>query len=139
MEVGVILSRLSKVRKTQKGWTAQCPAHADRSPSLMVSVRGDNSIGLHCFGGCQTQDVVAAIGLTMADLFADDRAEPGYIPPRRMGMTHADALRMLALESGVVAIFAADMLEGREYSDSDLERVALAATKIQRALEFCHG
>lgn len=138
MDVTVILSRLAKVKKTTKGWTAQCPSHPDKSPSLMVSVRPDRSIGLHCFGGCETHDVVAAIGLTLADLF-DDRIEPGYIPPRRMGITHADALRMLAVESGLVAIFAADMLEGREFSDSDLERVGLAAAKIQRALEFCHG
>lgn len=140
MDVTVILSRLAKVRKTTKGWTAKCPAHNDNSPSLMVSVRSDNSIGLHCFSGCQTQDVVAAIGLTLADLFADDRAEPGYVRPYRPPLTHADALRGLATESGLIASLAADILERKIPTEETFQRGALAASRIASALEFVeHG
>lgn len=140
MDITAILSRLAGVRKVAKGWQAKCPAHPDRSPSLIVSQRSNGSIGLHCFAGCDTRDVVAAIGLTMADLFADSPHEPGYVPPRRQGMTHADALRMLGTEAGIVAMFTADLLEGREVADADLSRVALSASKIQRAVEFVeHG
>lgn len=136
MDVTVFLSRLGKVRKSGKRWMACCPAHADKSPSLMISERPDGSIGINCFAGCATEDVVAAIGLTLADLFLDSPHEPGYVSPRRQGITAADALRMLALESGIVAMFSADLAEGREMTDSDFSRFALAHSKLQNALEF---
>lgn len=47
---------------------AQCPSHDDRQPSLSVS-RGEKGVLLHCQAGCETADVVAALGLTMSDLF----------------------------------------------------------------------
>lgn len=46
----------------------KCPAHADDSPSLSVD-RGDKGVVLICRAGCQTSDVLAAMGLKMADLF----------------------------------------------------------------------
>lgn len=140
MDVTALLSRLGGVKKTTKGWVAKCPAHPDRSPSLIISQRSNGSIGLHCFAGCQTQDVVTAVGLTLSDLFADSPHEPGYVPPRRVGMTAADALRMLAEEAGVVALCTADLLEGKPLSEVDFARLADAASKIQRAMEFVsHG
>lgn len=73
MTRNAILTRLSKVRSRGAGkWTASCPAHADSSPSLSVA-EGDRGILVHCFAGCTTEDVVAALGLTMADLFFDAR------------------------------------------------------------------
>jgi hypothetical protein len=46
-----------------------CPAHDDRNPSLVVTADGPNVL-LHCFGGCPTARVVAALGLKLADLFS---------------------------------------------------------------------
>lgn len=51
---------------------ARCPAHEDSSPSLSVSP-GDKGVKVHCHAGCRTEDVVAAVGLTMADLFDEAR------------------------------------------------------------------
>jgi hypothetical protein len=48
---------------------AQCPAHLDDRPSLGVTLK-DGKVLLHCFAGCRTSDVVRALGLRMADLFA---------------------------------------------------------------------
>lgn len=54
---------------------AQCPAHDDSSPSLSVSPRRDGKgVVLHCHAGCDTTAVVAALGLTMADLFDEPKA-----------------------------------------------------------------
>ena len=50
---------------------ARCPAHADRTPSLSVGVGGDGQILLCCHAGCDASAVVAALGLTMADLRSD--------------------------------------------------------------------
>lgn len=65
-----LLSRLEGVRKSGRGWMARCPSHQDNSPSLSVT-EGDRGLLIHCFAHCEKQDVVAALGLTMADLFFD--------------------------------------------------------------------
>jgi hypothetical protein len=65
------LSRLERVRRSGSGWVARCPAHEDRSPSLSVREGGEGRVLVYCHAGCPTEDVVAAIGLTMRDLFAD--------------------------------------------------------------------
>ena len=62
------LDRLSKVKPSKEGWTAQCPAHPDDSPSLSVKESG-GKILVKCFPGCSAEKVCAAIGLEMKDLF----------------------------------------------------------------------
>ncbi|ACZ32410.1 hypothetical protein Xcel_3411 (plasmid) [Xylanimonas cellulosilytica DSM 15894] len=54
------------------GFMAACPAHGDKTPSLHVSwVRGQRggSVLFHCHASCETQDVIAALGLSWQDLF----------------------------------------------------------------------
>jgi hypothetical protein len=64
-----LLSRLDGVRSRGTGrWSARCPFHEDHSPSLSIG-EGADRILLHCFALCENQDIVAALGLTMADLF----------------------------------------------------------------------
>lgn len=46
----------------------RCPAHQDSRPSLSVTDGGDKVL-LTDHGGCATTDVVAALGLTLGDLF----------------------------------------------------------------------
>ncbi len=56
-----------------RGHSAQCPAHEDRAPSLSIGQRKDgNGVVLNCHAGCDPQDVVTALGLTMADLFDEE-------------------------------------------------------------------
>jgi hypothetical protein len=48
------LSRLERVRKSGRGWTARCPVHEDTSPSLFISeseMRPGEPV-FHCFVGC---------------------------------------------------------------------------------------
>ena len=63
-----VLDRLKKVTGSKGKWMACCPAHQDKSPSLAVT-ETDDRVLVHCFSGCDTQDVTAAIGLNVADLF----------------------------------------------------------------------
>ena len=61
-------------------WTAKCPAHEDRSPSLSIRETSDCRVLLHCFAGCETQDVLSAVGLTFSDLFPEsDRRLAGQL------------------------------------------------------------
>jgi len=51
-----------------------CPAHEDNTESLSVTEGADGKVLIHCFAGCKTEDVVARMGLTMADLMPNGAA-----------------------------------------------------------------
>jgi hypothetical protein len=67
-----LLSRLAGVKKAKGGWTARCPAHDDKRPSLSVAQGKDGAVVIKCHKGCDTSAVLAALGLTLADLFPQD-------------------------------------------------------------------
>jgi hypothetical protein len=54
---------------------ARCPAHPDRSPSLSITEGEDGRTLLHCQAGCDVADVLAAVGLTVKDLFGRANGE----------------------------------------------------------------
>ena len=58
-------------RQKGRGFVAKCPAHDDKSPSLNVD-EADGKVLLKCQAGCDTRDVVSALGLSMTDLFDAD-------------------------------------------------------------------
>lgn len=68
MELEEFLSTLDGVRHRPTGIDALCPAHADHDPSLSVSAGAEGGIVLYCHRGCPTENVVAALGLSLADL-----------------------------------------------------------------------
>ena len=45
-----------------------CPAHDDTKPSLAVWENDDGSVGIHCYAGCEKNEVLKALGLTWRDL-----------------------------------------------------------------------
>lgn len=78
--VQLVLSRLRErghePHPAGKGWSSTCPTHEDKSPSLSVGVGDTGGAVLHCHAGCEPGAVVAALGLTTRDLFADDLKAP---------------------------------------------------------------
>lgn len=66
-----LLSRLDKVRQHGRGWKALCPAHDDHSPSLGIKETDDGVLLVKCRVGCATRDVLAAIGLSLPDLYPE--------------------------------------------------------------------
>jgi hypothetical protein len=83
-------SRLNGVKRSGKGWTARCPAHQDRNASLSVGV-GDKGIVIKCHAGCDTEDVVKALGLELGDLFPDERTSFSANPSRNRAHVHTKA------------------------------------------------
>ncbi len=75
--VSKVLSKLEGIRKQGNGWSALCPAHEDTIPSLSISEGADGRVLLKCFAGCSIESVLAAIGLTMRDLFEDRGQKKG--------------------------------------------------------------
>lgn len=131
-----LLSRLDKVRQTGPGrWSACCPAHADKSPSLSIRELDDGRILVHCFTGCPTADVLAAVGLEFSDLYPERLPDlPGK--PERRPFPASDVLRALNREALIVSAAAGFLLEGRSISDEDRARLALAFERIQEAVAY---
>lgn len=69
------LSRLEGVKGGGGQWSAKCPAHDDQHNSLSVSIGEDGRVLLKCHAGCPAEEITAALGLTMKDLFAEKSPE----------------------------------------------------------------
>jgi AAA domain len=66
----VLLPKLEGIRPSGGSWMARCPAHEDGRASLSITRGKDHPVILNCKAGCETIDVLAAIGLTWETLCA---------------------------------------------------------------------
>jgi hypothetical protein len=48
-------------RNAARGWTARCPAHNDRKPSLSICDADDGTVLVRFHAGCDQHDVIAAL------------------------------------------------------------------------------
>ena len=137
MTAALLLDRLDKVRPAGTGrWTARCPAHPDQSPSLSIKELDDQRILVHCFAGCGGSDVMAAIGLTLADLYPDRLSDH---LPREKDRVHwhaaKEALRSISNDALLVAIGAENIADGVALDDADRTLLVEAAARIREARE----
>jgi hypothetical protein len=74
MSIDVVLNALDNVRKVGADkWRAACPVHNGKDRNLLVSERGDGSVGAHCFVcGATGPDVVQSLGVNIKEIFAPD-------------------------------------------------------------------
>lgn len=77
-----IISRLEDAGKIvqnsgQNRAVAQCPAHADTSPSLSLRNTATRAL-IYCFAGCADVDVLGALGLAVRDLFNEPSTRYQY-------------------------------------------------------------
>ena len=128
MSVDTLLQRLTKVKGGKGRWTACCPAHEDRSPSLAVTETDDGRILLKCFGGCSVQAIVGAIGMEMTDLFPDSNDH--HKPKVKNAFYATDLLKLIEFESTIVIIAANDLASGKQLSDNDRSRLKQAHERI---------
>ena len=76
--VVAILSRFRGVRRNGTGWVALCPAHADKIPSLSITV-SNGKILLHCHAGCSVEAICSAAGIELRELFTDGDSTNGAV------------------------------------------------------------
>jgi hypothetical protein len=132
MSAAKLLDRLERVRQTGPGrWVATCPAHEDRSPSLSVRELDDGRVLLNDFGGCGTDAVLAALGLTMAELFPE--GSRGDYPPSQSRIPARDLLVILDHELTVAVLILNDVTTRRAVSEPQIQRLIQAAARVGRA------
>ena len=135
MNADDFIARLDGVRQNgPESWSAKCPAHDDKAPSLSIRDAGDRLL-VHCFSGCSALEIVGAVGLDLADLFADKRVRRNNEQPHRLSASQA--LEALGHECSVVAIIASDMLSSRAIDEDDWQRLATAVRRIGSARAAC--
>ncbi len=127
-----ILQHLSKVKKTSKGFQAQCPAHADKSPSLSIKETADGRILLHCHAGCTAEAVVASIGLKLSDLYHPATNTPRR-PPPAPGISRSELHKAASFEKTILYFASCDLSRGKTLNATDIARCDLARTRLQTA------
>jgi hypothetical protein len=140
--VELMLSRLQKVRGKNGSWTARCPAHNDDAPSLAIREADDGRILLHCFAGCETLNVVQALGMDLSDLMPPDEKRRDYPvegkPKIKPAFYVSDLIRILAFEALVVSICAHDLQKGKALPEGDYERLKVAQQRIEEVMHYAN-
>ena len=133
-----LLSRLERVKRTGPGkWIASCPTRKDKSPSLAIRELDDGTVLLHDFGGDDVQSVLAAVGLSLADLYPE---KSGHVAKSmRRPFNASDVLSLVAFESTVAVVVVSDVINGVPVAEQDFERLLIAAQRLGDAAEVCSG
>lgn len=131
--LNTVLSQLNNVQRIGNDkYKALCPAHDDRSPSLAIK-DADGKLLLHCFAGCQTEDVLAAIGLNFTDIMPD-KSNADFKRDKKPFYA-LEILRIIKFEVTLIYLFAADMSKGLILNSNDKARLLLATSRINHAYE----
>lgn len=134
MSAARLLDRLDGVKATGPGrWVARCPGHQDKAPSLSIREIDDRTL-IHCFAGCAAADVLAAVGLSLRDLFEDRPLFEASTKNTRTKHTRVplrDLIPLLRHEAHIVAVIGADMLSSRTIDSDAWNRLAEALRRIE--------
>lgn len=103
--VGALTDAASDPREAGGAWIALCPAHEDHHPSL--SLRGiEGQVLVYCHAGCTNDDVLAALNLTMRDLYDEPiGATYTYEDGRRVHRTPDKRFRQSGATTGTAQLY----------------------------------
>lgn len=136
MPIEDLLSRLDRVRSTGKGqWTACCPSHSDKSPSLAITEKDDGRVLIKCFAECGAADVLAAIGLTMEALFPERENEHRY-PKVRSAVSPRQVLECLQPEILCIALIGRQMMSGIANDKQTQQALITACSRVSAAHSY---
>jgi aconitate hydratase len=138
-----VLSLVKDARPSGSGWTARCPAHDDRTPSLSITQGNDGRALLHCHAGCAFNAIVAALGIEERELFpsTDAAAVPSRSPrpPREFDSAAAGADAYRTTHGPEAAKWVYHDAEGKPIrladlwpSDAEIDAVVAASVKPEQ-------
>ncbi|MGC4414772.1 MULTISPECIES: DNA primase [Cupriavidus] len=117
------------MQQTSKGrWKCICPAHDDKSPSLSVTEKDDGRVLVHCFGGCDSSEVLAAVGLDMSALFPERLAD--HLPRERRAFNAHDVLRGVVFELAIAIQFINMVRRGESLTEQHQERLRVCVERL---------
>lgn len=140
--INTFLSAFSKVKRSgqdHRQYTALCPAHNDKSPSLSIMDDTANSgrILLYCHAGCRCEDILSAVGKDWSAIMPEQESK---IQPK-WKVTHVDGNKYQ-----FVTEYPYRDVEGRylysklRYENKDLgEKTFVVGRLINNELEYGRG
>ena len=135
MNCQALLDRLSGVRQRGTGqWSAICPAHDDRSPSLSVKELPDGRILIYCFAGCDINAITSALGIDLSDLYPKPLGHSVRGIKRHRLISPTQALEIINLDALFVAVTACDLARQSAIPNVIKEKLLIAAARINLAL-----
>jgi hypothetical protein len=133
----VILERVQGLRQTgENRWISRCPAHDDSSPSLSIRATEDGRVLLHCFAGCEVQEILHALILEFSSLFEVPLEH--HLPPVARGWSARELLELIAHEAIVAVLLVHDALK-RPLTEDERSRLMQASARISFAKDFANG
>lgn len=81
--LSVLTERNCDPKQNGCGWSARCPAHEDRRPSLSITEGDDGRTLIRCHAGCEVESICDSVGLRLADLMPDDPSTSTQPRPTR--------------------------------------------------------
>lgn len=72
------LDKLQGVKQCGRGHVAFCPGHDDQHNKSLSITEASDRVLINCMTGCSAENVVSAMGLTLADLFKHE-GWPGFV------------------------------------------------------------
>lgn len=111
--IAAVLDALTRAgcapKRHGEAWSARCPAHDDRDPSLSIGIGTDDRVLLHCHAGCPAEAIVGTLGLAMRDLMPTPVGETRRLPAQRKSAsdstfaTSDEAIAVLERKHGAFA------------------------------------
>jgi putative DNA primase/helicase len=80
MTAAEIAQALGGATRNGRGWSARCPCHQDKAPSLSLR-DGDSQLLVHCFAGCNSSDILTEFRQRG---WLDDDRKRDFRPARRV-------------------------------------------------------
>jgi hypothetical protein len=146
LSADVLLSKLARVRKTGAGrWVACCPSHGSgTNTALAIRELSDGRVLLHDFGGCSIETVLAAIDMTVADLFPKSltATEAGGDRRYRSGghrVPAGDVLIAVSRDAITAATVARGIADAGQATDGEVSLLFKVAGRLAAAAEVTHG
>jgi len=135
MSADVMLSRLAGVKPTGRGrWVARCPAHDDKHPSLSLKVGDSGALLLYCWAGCSLEEIVAAVGVQLSDLFPRCETETdlgGKWKPYVQKLSRlAPLVTRLQTDILICHVLLSDIASAKPITDEDQATAKAAATRL---------
>ena len=131
MYIEDVLNRFDGVRETGGGqYSCRCPAHEDKSNSLGIKQGDGDRIMMNCFAGCQTQDVLSAVGLSFKDILPTNDYNKEV---KEKGFNPYSVLKMIRDEVLIIGLASVDIKKGKALDDKEHGRLLKAIGNVRDA------
>jgi hypothetical protein len=135
-DIHLVLSKFEGVKQTAPNkWLAKCSAHSEKHASLGFKLTEEDSIIMHCFAGCDTSAVLAAVDLEFSDIFPQktaciyDSTKPRPKAPR---FSKSELFDLLVIEALILAMVFEAIRNHGSVSAADVERAQKAFDCVMR-------